>query len=448
MSFTPKIVLTQLAALTGVQRFLVALSGGVDSTVLLHTLVALVREGKLTTPFEAIHVHHGLSPNADQWRAHCRTLCQTLNFDYHERNVQVDPADKQGVEAAARRARYAALQEVMSAESCLLMAHHADDQAETLMLQLLRGSGPQGLSAMPRVRPFGAGRLLRPLLDVSRDDLVDWAKSQHLTWIEDESNREIDRDRNFLRWEALPVLRQRWPSLSHSLSRSARLCAELSLLVREQAATDREAANAGTPHQLLWPAAARLDFARRKNLLRYWIVENGRPLPNSDRLEQMAHELWEAGEDRQPLIHWPGVEVRRYRERLYIGKPLGEWAPPARVEWDGRSSLELGAAGRLTVHYEEVSKPPGLALCRLEGAIEIRFRGAGAVCTLAGREGTRPLKKVLQELAIEPWLRDRTPLIYCNGQMAAIADRAVCEGFQCPPDNPGVTVRWHPSEGD
>ncbi len=448
MSFTPQIILPHLIAQSGVQRFLVALSGGVDSTVLLHALVHLSRAGQLDTPFEVVHVHHGLSVNADRWNEHCRTLCETLEIGYRERFVRVDPDDEQGVEAAARHARYAALEGEMTSDSCLLMAHHADDQAETLMLQLLRGSGPQGLSAMPRVRPFGCGRLLRPLLDVSRQDLVAWAETRQLTWVEDESNREIDRDRNFLRWEVLPVLRQRWPSLSHSLSRSARLCAELSDLAREQAAADREATETGLPHQLLWCPASDLSLARRKNLLRYWIVENGVPLPNSDRLEQMAHELWEAGEDRQPLVHWPGAEVRRYRKCLYVGEPLEPWTPPDRVAWDGSASLDLGAAGRLSIESKGDKPARGLVLRPLEGNVEIRFRREGVVCRLAGREGTRSLKKVLQELAIEPWLRDRVPLIYCDDRLAAIADRAVCEGFQCSSDESGVVVRWHLKEGD
>lgn len=445
MSFDLQLVLSQLDTLTGVVRFRVALSGGVDSSVLLHALAELSREGRVSVPCDAAHIHHGLSPNADRWSQHCRTQCEVLGLPYFETRVEVDPADERGLEAAARHARYEALAATMTADTCLLMAHHADDQAETLMLQLLRGSGPQGLSAMPRERPFGKGRLFRPLLDVQRVEILEWARSRGIVWVEDESNRELDRDRNFLRLEILPHLRERWPSLAQSLSRSARLCAEASALAREQAESDRMPTRTAARNRLRWTGATVLSLARRKNLLRYWIDENGLPLPNSDRLEQMAHELWEAGEDRQPMVHWPGVEVRRYREDLYIGAPLSPWSPPTAVSWDGRSILDLGVAGRL-----EVTQPRqkgAAALCLPEGRIEIRFRSEGETCQLAGRQGTRSLKKVFQELGVEPWLRDRIPLIYVRGRLAAIADRAVCEGFQCAPGEAGVVLAWHPGEG-
>ncbi|GAB4359422.1 MAG: tRNA lysidine(34) synthetase TilS [Gammaproteobacteria bacterium] len=442
MSFDLQHLRDQLGSVPGTTRFRVALSGGVDSSVLLCALADLRERGEIPLACDAIHVHHGLSPNADRWSHHCRALCERAGFPFQEVRVTIDPEDPGGLEAAARHARYRVLEERMSPGTCLLLAHHADDQAETLLLQLMRGSGPQGLSAMPRQRPFGSGQLLRPLLDFRRAEIVAWAKQRGIEWIEDESNRSPDRDRNFLRLEILPRLQQRWPAAALTLSRSARLCAEASELGRELAIIDRKPTRSASPKRLRWSAAAGLSHARRKNLLRHWIRENGFPLPNADRLEEMAVVFWSAGGDRQPLVRWQDTEVRRYRDQLYIGGSLPPPPTTPVVAWDGRTPVEIEGAGRLESEVTVGGDRPALSLPG--GGVEIRFRRGGERCRIAGSVGSRPLKKILQELAVEPWLRDRIPLVYCGDRLAAIADRAVCEGFLSEPGSEGIRLIWHP----
>lgn len=440
--FTPDALLSLLESLRGVTRLRVALSGGLDSMVLLRALHELRGAGCLRAGLDALHVHHGLSPDADAWSAHCEHWCLVLEIPVRVCRVTVDPGAAAGPEAAARHARYAALEREIVAGDCLLTAHHADDQAETLLLQLLRGAGPHGLAAMPEVRDFGAGRLARPLLPFRRDQLAAWATAKALEWVEDASNRHLRFDRNFLRLQAMPLLRERWPALAETLSRSARLCGEAAMLLDELAAADCERAATDMPRELRWPVLSSLSTTRRRNLLRHWIARCGFPLPNAKRLERMAREFWEAAPDRQPATEWGSAELHRYRDRLCLMSRRAAFDPALVVPWDLSTPLPVLGSGRLSAarHPGE-----GLAAARLGSTqVEVRFRHGGERCRPAGRSGTHPLKKLLQELDVPPWWRDRIPLIYLGDELIAVADRLVCEGYAAAPGEPGWRLIWEP----
>lgn len=443
MSFDPQQLLDVLGALPQPRAYRVAFSGGLDSTVLLQAMARLRQ--RLAVPVAAVHINHRLSPEADRWAAHCRSAGATLGIVVSVLSVHVARGAEGSLEAAARQARYAALARALQPEEGLLLAHHADDQAETVLLQLLRGSGPQGLSGMGSWARLGRGLMLRPLLGFTRRELEQWAGQSGISWVEDESNRAICFDRNFLRHEIMPRLRERWPGASTTLGRSARHCAEAAELLESLARQDLTVARDAAPHILRIAGLRTLDAARCRNVLRYWIASQGVRLPNAARLDTIVHQALTAGADRLPVVAWSGAEVRRYRGRIYLLQPQPAYDADRRVPWDLRGSLELGAAGCLQANAVHGA---GLAARAVAGvAVEVRFRRGGERCRPAGRSGRHSLKKLFQELGIEPWLRPQVPLIYVSGELAAVADLLVCEPFSCRRDEPGLALQWQRPAG-
>jgi tRNA(Ile)-lysidine synthase len=304
----------------------IALSGGVDSVCLLHAAREIAARHPAMA-LRAIHVDHGLQRESARWAARCQELCQRLGVPLEVANLGLAVVKGASVEAEARRERYAALAGRLQAGECLLTAHHADDQLETVLLQLFRGAGTAGLAAMPQSSPLGAGVHLRPLLDVGRDELAAYAAAVGLGWIEDPMNAESRFDRAYLRHEVLPAIRRRWPSVARTVGRSARHLAEAQRLLEALAVAD------GVP---MVDAHGRLEIAslaglpreRQVNILRWWIVAQGLRLPSAARLESIRRDVMNAREGAQPVVTWPAGEVRRYRGRLYAMQPLGP-SPPA-----------------------------------------------------------------------------------------------------------------------
>lgn len=305
----PERVGQQLAArLSGAESLCVGLSGGCDSVVLLHILSRLPHQGRLS----AIHVHHGLSPNADAWADFCVRLCSSLEIPLFVHHVQVERHSGSGLEAAARQARYAAFAEVDC--DCLLLAQHRGDQAETLLFNLLRGTGVTGAAGMQVERPLGRQRLLRPLLDTSRDEIECYAKDQGLDWVDDESNRDVALSRNFLRHEVLPVIARQFPAAEAALAQAAGNFAEAGALLDDLAQEDWGLAAEGGAARLL--ALRRLSVPRLKNLLRYRLRQLGWRVPVAARLEEFARQLQSAGPDRHPELVLPDGVMRAGRGLL------------------------------------------------------------------------------------------------------------------------------------
>ncbi len=437
--FSPAQLLETLPPLERPARLWVAYSGGCDSHVLLHAL-ALLRP-QLPVELKAVHVDHGLDPRSSQWAAHCHSVCRALGVDCVGLSVDASPAAGESPEAAARRARYAALAALMAEGDLICTAHHQNDQAETLLLQLLRGAGPKGMAAMAASAELGAARLVRPLLPFGRDELSEYALAQGLVWIEDPSNADTGFSRNYLRHQVMPVLQQRWPALNRVLSRSADHCGEAAQLLDELAQMDLCAVGDGAVDRLVVKHLLALSTARQKNLLRYWLHHLGFPLPSEAKLRHILSDVLMASADAAPCVAWPGVAVRRFRGALYAVREAVAFAPDSTIPVEIGQSTPLpdGSRVELKVGREALR----LSLEKLHQApLTIRFRQGGESIQPAGRRHHRSLKKLFQEADIPPWQRPLQPLLYAGEELVAVVDLCVAEGWQADAGEPGVAVVW------
>jgi len=390
-----------------------AYSGGLDS----HVLLDIVAKLELKQTIRAIHIHHGLQSIADQWVQHCQDTCDKLNIQLSIKYLQLKPKTGESIEALAREQRYQAFSQLLNSGDYLLTAQHADDQAETLLLQLLRGAGSAGLAAMPAQRSLGKGVLLRPLLKCSQADLRTYAKDQQLHWIEDPSNQDLQFDRNYLRQQIMPLLTARWPGAVKSLGRSALHQADNLKLLEQMAAQDYKQCCLGDK-RLSIPKLQSLNSRRQQQLLRYWIKQAGFTMPNQARLHSLQQSLG-GGHDRQLLLQWQQYEIRSYRQALYIQPQL----PPAPKPQQG-------------LIWEDLQMPLDLPLGQLQitdnidfwqslAPLEIRFRQGGERLTYYRQEKT--LKNLLQSSGIVPWLRPYLPLVYQDKTLIAIPKTAICD---------------------
>lgn len=387
----------------GKGRLWVAYSGGLDSTVLLHRLAAEYRRR-----LHAVHIHHGLQAAADDWVRHCRANCRALRVPLTVVKVKVDAGHAEGPEAAAREARYAAFKALMRKGDVLLTAHHQDDQAETVLLRLLRGAGLAGLSAMAEDRPFGPGRLWRPVLNIPRAQLLAYAHSQALRWIEDPHNQSERYARSYLRAEVLPRLARHWPQAAASLARTARLAGEAQEVLDERAAEDLAAVS--VPGGALSRAGLQaLSTPRRNNLLRHWLSQQGWQAPSAETLARVQGEVLEARADAQPVLNGGDYEFRRYRDQLFVMAPLPPPPGPGELAWT-RGTLRLPAGCGALKSRKPL--PKGLRVC---------FGRTGASLRLGAH--SRSLKNLFQEAGVPPWVRVRMPLIYREGRLVAVGDR-------------------------
>lgn len=399
-----------LTSLHPFRHLLVAFSGGLDSTALLHELVRL-REAGTPLTLRAIHIHHGISPHADSWVAHCRRVCEGLNVPLTVRRVQLEQ-EGLGLEAQARKARYAAFADALQPGEALVTAQHQDDQCETLLLALKRGSGPAGLAAMPEKLAFAGTFILRPLLNVSRAQLEQYAQAHRLAWIDDESNQDDSYDRNFLRLRVVPLLASRWPHFAEAAARSAQLCGEQEQLLDELLGEELAALTGEQGELRLAPLAAVSD-SRRGALLRRWFAAHSAQMPSRAALQRLWDEVAQSREDACPRLQFGRYEVRRYQEALWWvpmrrgqGDRVIDWEKPWQplVLPDGLGQLTTGDTGT------RVRVP------RADERVTVRFRASGLLY-IAGRERGRSLKKLWQELRVPPWRRDTTPLIFYGEQL-------------------------------
>lgn len=432
-------VLKVLQGLPGAAGYWVAYSGGLDSRVLLETLAE--HRAALTGPLGAVHVDHGLHPESPRWAEHCAGVCGRLGLPLVQLRANGAAGAGESPEAAARRARYGALAGWLLPGHCVLSAHHRDDQAETLLLQLLRGSGPRGLAAMPRAAPLAGGTLVRPLLELDRATLRAFAQARGLDWIDDPSNADTDYDRNLLRHQVMPVLRARWPSAAASLARSARHCADTAELADALAAMDLQAAQGGTPGRLRLEALRTLTLSRRRNVLRYWLRREGFGVPSAAVLGRILNDMFQARGDAEPRVRWAGGEVRRYRDQLYAFHGLPSVDYGAEYCWQPYAPLQLPAAAG-TLEAVPVTGSGLAARFAGAGRLRVRFRRGGETFRPHGRAHRHALKKLFQEAGVPPWERERVPLLYVDGELGAVAGFWVGEGFQARGDEPGMELRW------
>jgi tRNA(Ile)-lysidine synthase len=439
MKFSHEHLLQQLRRHPVPPCYQVAFSGGLDSQVLLHALCAL--RDQLVAGVAAVHVHHGLQADADMWEAHCQHVCDELDVAYTSLRVDGRPAHGESPEAAARSARYRALAEWLPVQHTLLTAQHQDDQAETLLLQLLRGSGVSGLAAMPVSTRLGAGVHLRPLLDVTRAEIHHYATRHELSWIDDPSNQDMAFDRNYLRQQVLPVLRHRWPAVSSSLSRSAAHCAEADGLIGQLAENDLQGVMDRQACTLTVQGLGRLPGDRQRNVLRAWLKRRTGRTPSTAVLARIVNDVLHSRADAGPCVRWDRYEVRRYRDAMHCLQQSANRHASEALDWSLAEPLTLpGTGGVLTA-----TPVSGAGLRRADasaGGVRVAWRKGGERCLPAGRGHHHSLKKLFQEQGIPPWVRDRIPLIFIQEKLAMVPGLWVCEPFQAGPAEPGMLIDW------
>jgi len=414
----------------------VGFSGGVDSSVLLEVLAK--QRGTADFTLSAIHVHHGLSPNADLWAQACEAFCRARDIALSIHRVQVDRSAGVGLEAAARDARLA----VFAASGCdvVALAHHRDDQAETVLLQLLRGTGLKGAAAMPawRTLPGTATRIHRPFLDVSREEILAYARAAGLSWVEDESNTQDRFDRNFLRAEVAPRLDARFPAWRDNLGRFARHAASAGDLLLDLAHRD------GVPVRPGEPLPADLaDRPRQRNALRAFLEVNGLPMPAEGHLDQMARQLFSARRDARVRVEHGGAALVRHKGAIGIDRgedPAMPWSAP----WRGEAEVALGE-GRGAVRFHPAQ---GLGLAALpEPGSGWHFapRRGGERIRLEASRPTRTVKNLLQEHGVPPWLRPRLPLLFHGEVLVWVPGVGVAADYRALPEGPGRVPEWLPA---
>ncbi|MDC9725743.1 MAG: tRNA lysidine(34) synthetase TilS [Gammaproteobacteria bacterium] len=409
-------VIDEVVALTSGKRVWLAYSGGVDSHVLLHVL-AQSNHPQLKN-LAAIHVDHGLDNDSPQWTNHCADIAEALDVHFVALKVKVKNIDSLGVEAAAREARYLALQKALSKNDILLTAQHQQDQAETVLLQLFRGAGPKGLSAMARHFSLGDVHTIRPLLTTSKADILAYAQTHQLHWIDDPSNVETRWNRNYIRHKLWPDIVERWPSAAQTISRSAAHCAETSELLDDLA--EQDCALLGiekTSTSLPITALLALSTARCHNVLRHILLWQRLPLPSTVNLQRIIDEVCLAKQDSAPLVSWSGVEIRRYQDQLYFMPPLTDHDNKYVVKVDSFDDLSLDDGRR--IKWVE-TEGQGLSKNALLGEVTVRFRQGGERIKPQGEPHHKTVKHLFQQWSVPPWQRERIPLIFRDDELVAI----------------------------
>lgn len=421
-------------------HLVVGLSGGADSVVLLDLLARL--SATLGFSLAAMHVNHGISAHAHVWEKFCRNLCECRAIPLKVVRFRIRKEPGISLEAVARDKRYQAFRKLKA--DCIVLAQHLDDQAETLLLQLLRGAGVRGLAAMPVIRQkvLSSHRepaVLRPLLDVSRSEIEYYAQEHGLVWVNDESNADITYSRNFLRHEVLPVLERHFPSYRTTCLRTSRHMAEASALLDELAEADGQ--DYLVPGGVQIAGLRRISPARARNLLRYIFVRHDAVLPGTVKLDEMLRQLCMVGPDTALRFVFGDTEIRCFRGVLYVMpvrmSPDRNW----RLEWHGEKQLpvpDLGGVLRLIRR-----KGTGIHLSRLTAnPVTVRLRQGGERLRPDGRRSRRSLKNLLQEAALPPWEREAIPLLYSGEQLVWVPGIGVESDFQARPGEPGLIVSW------
>ncbi|WOH38763.1 tRNA lysidine(34) synthetase TilS [Thalassotalea fonticola] len=429
----------------------IAYSGGVDSQVLLHCLAQI--KDFLITSVHAVHVNHGLSTNASSWQKFTKQQAEQLSISYVGVEVVIQKHSGQSLEALARDARYQALTENSAINSVVLTAHHQDDQLETLLLALKRGSGIQGLSAMQDVRSFSDNRVIaRPFLSISRKQIEDYAKLFKLTWIEDESNNNQDFDRNFLRQSIIPLLEQRWPQIKKTASRSAKHCQQAQVLVEQVAVTDLKQCQTATD-SLSIDLLKELSEQRLFNVLRFFIKINNKLAPSEKQLQEVVKTCFSAKEDKNPEVKVGDFYLRRFKNKLFISDvyaDISAWQKQFCIADLRQGKVvelpdNLGSLYFSASQQTENSKENQFLLTYVDEQADLKivFKHDNPKCLPDFRQQRRELKKVLQELQIPRWQRKRLPLVFINEQLAAVLPLFIDKDFTANTNQKCLSITWH-----
>ena len=413
------------------QPIVVAYSGGVDSHVLLHAVNCLRIQQKLTNPLSAIHIHHGLSGNADHWLAHCQQVCAALDLPLAYAKVAVTKVKRHSLEAQARDARYRAIAELAPANALILLAQHEDDQLETILLQLKRGAGPKGLAGMaelsrPESEPAKSKTLCfyRPFLQISQRSIVDYAEQHDLAWVEDESNQNIDFERNFLRHQVLPVLNQKWPDLVKTAARSAQLCAEQQHLLDDISAQKLAEIQADDSSLHIQPLLE-MSPSWLHQVVRHWLQQNNIPMPSLAILQRLKPELLLSKIDANPIIQWADWQFRRFDQRLFVIRSLPDIEAHS-IFWSLHTPLTLpqhiGTLER--VSFDPQAQSQNLCLTSNTDELQLHFGGFTQRFKPCNSKCSKPLKQWYKEWKIAPWQRSKIALLADKDEPVAL----LCNG--------------------
>jgi tRNA(Ile)-lysidine synthase len=415
----------------------VALSGGPDSTALL-TAATEMQPGFRGLPLRAVHIDHGLQLNAAEFREACQTLCDRLDVPLSIVAVEVDGAGE-SLEAAARTARYAALAAQLQTGECLLTAHHRKDQAETLLLQALRGAGVKGMAAMPACKVLGLGWHARPMLEIGHEDLLQFSAGLEQSHSNDPMNEDERFDRVYLRKAVWPLILKRWRGAEITLSRTALHMAEAQQLLDMAAGADVARLRDG--EALSVQGLRALSPLKRMNAVRLWLREAGVEVPSTARLEEALRQVFDAHADQNPAIVWGEKALRRYRQRMFVTDSDAPSLSDAR-HWDAvrGSSIELSPQlGTLSW----TSKAGGLAAARLPAAVTVRRREGGEALKPARLAKTQTLQHLCQTWGVLPWMRDALPLVFAGDALIAVGDLWMDADWCVAADAPGLGIAWN-----
>ena len=444
LAFTAERLLHILRSFPAVNAYIVGFSGGADSTALLHALGKIQQE--LGTPVSAVHVNHGIHPDANLWQQQCKSFCHQQGIELICLDIKLDKRSGKGLEADARHLRYEAISKLLSPADCLLTAHHADDQAETLFLNLMRGSGVEGLTAMPESRPLGKGFLQRPLLHFKNSALKDYLRGNKLDWIEDPSNHSMNHDRNFVRHEVFPLLEQRWPEVSQRLLLTQEAMTDARRLL-EGLADNYLESNLNNPFVLMITQLCVDKPEMLRLVIRHWIKQSGAPGIPAYKLGSLCDQVRHSVSGQNISLHWDGWLLHWYRSQLWLQPDSAVQACPARRWPDGRSALDLGGdIGQLRLdtgapagHQSEANGPE-----HPDGEFSVGGRMNLEENTIRLGGMRKSLKNLFQYAGIPPWLRDSIPLCRLDGELVAVGDWCFSEKFASWLSDNSTTLNWRP----
>ena len=444
LAFTAERLLQILKSFPAVNAYIVGSSGGADSTALLHALSQI--QEQLDAPVSAVHVNHGLHPEADQWQLQCEDFCHRYCIELSCLKIDLQNCSGKGLEAEARHLRYEAISALLNPTDCLLTAHHADDQAETLLLNLMRGSGVDGLTAMPESRALGVGFLQRPLLRFKNSALRDYLGENNIEWTEDPSNLHLNHDRNFVRHEVIPLLEQRWPEVSQRLLLTQVAMTDARQLL-ERLADNYLSQNLGHASVLNITPRCSADPALFRLVIRRWMKQSGVPGIPVYKLGSFCDQVQQTGNDNKISVQWESCILRCYKNQLWLQTETKVLPCPA-VKWRrGQSEVDLdNDVGLLELRSGDLAKnqPEPDDSVFPEGAFSVggRINTEETVISLGGLH--KSLKNVFQSAGIPPWLRDSIPICTWDGEIVAVGDWCFDERFAAVLSKNGISLRWHP----
>jgi tRNA(Ile)-lysidine synthase len=418
-------------------KFWLAYSGGMDSSVLLHLFYS--NKNKINQDIEVLYVNHGLQEEADVWGEFCKNQCQQYKLDFTQLKITGSCPKGESIEEWAREKRYLLIEEIMNENEVLFTAHHLDDQIETFFLQALRGAGPRGLASMPLVKKQSNIFLSRPLLSYSREELKRYADKHKLVWHDDKSNSDYRYDRNYFRHKLAPVIEERWPAYRETIGRLINNQKEYKELLDEVALSDMKQVRYKDSINLDLEVVKTLSIARQKNLIFLWLKELNLKTPGSRNIEKIISDVIYSEEDKSPCVNWKNVEVRRYKNLLYASEKTMEHDINVEYKWQPESVLNI--LDETLVAKSDVGK--GVSKLKAKDSdFIVKFRQGGEKIHPDDSAHSKTVKQLFQERAVLPWLRDRVPLIYINGDLAVIPGICVDERYSADENESSWDIYW------